>query len=59
VIKDKKRMTLCSLESGYPCFGGIFCLHLEGSHFNPEDGGGIFHGHPLQDYAATTQKTTI
>jgi hypothetical protein len=65
VIKGKKRkadsgfLTPCSLESGYQCFGGIFRLHLEGSHFNREDRGGMFRQYPLQDYAVTMQKTSF
>jgi hypothetical protein len=65
VIKDKQRMTdsgfltPCNLESGYQCVGGIFHLHLKSSHFNPEDGAGMFRRYLVQDYAVTMQKTTI
>jgi hypothetical protein len=58
-MTDSGFLTPCSLESGYQCFEGIFHLHLEGSHFNSEDGGSMFRRYPLQDYTVTMQKTTI
>jgi hypothetical protein len=43
-------VTPCSAAVGYECFGGLYCLHVQGDDANEDEGNKVLHG-------ATTQKT--